>query len=238
MSCSFRRRLCRSVAPLASVLEIQWAPSRAVPWSSRSNHHSVDKGRSSANKCETTRWGTSMDCRVVHRTMPGRYLLDRMQRDRKPGPRLDPSLEDIRQKLRTIPAGVAPVRRPRFTPRRSVRPEASLSQERRRGRLHHRDARCPSQRARSPEAPTHSSTECAPGPPVRSRTCSTAASPRGHDDCSAELFDERDAVGMVTNEVYPFGRAASGGNDAAQTDRAIANDSRRFPGPTLAETGA
>ena len=54
----------------------------------------------------------------------------------------------------------------------------------------------------------------------------------------AELLTERDAVGMTSEEDNPFGSAASAGNDAAQTDRAIANDRRRFAWPDSGRNGS
>ena len=73
--------------------------------------------------------------------------------------------------------------------------------------------------------PTHSSTECAPRPPVSSlhafdRLVATLAD----DVRRPELARQRDAIRVTAEHDDLLGAEPAGGNHAAQTDRAVADD--------------
>jgi hypothetical protein len=85
--------------------------------------------------------------------------------------------------------------------------------------------------------PTHSTTEWAPRPLVSSRTRSIAASPRSLTT-SVELASEGNAIGVAAEQDDLLGTETTGGNDAAETHRAIANDGGNLAGRTSARNAA
>ena len=87
--------------------------------------------------------------------------------------------------------------------------------------------------------PTHSRTEWTPKPPVSSRTRSMASSPRSLTTSVApNSLRERDPVGVAAHDDDLLGPEALGGDDAAQADRAVADDGDACRRATRAATAA
>ncbi len=82
-------------------------------------------------------------------------------------------------------------------------------------------------------------TECAPNPPVSSRTRSTASSPRSLTTSVApNSFAMRDAIGVPAEDDHLLGAEPPGSEDAAEADRSVADAATLLPSLTFALTAA
>ena len=116
---------------------------------------------------------------LVHRAVAVRHAVE-VRRAVEDAAGLDPALEDVGQQLLDVrargrrAAGDGDV----VEERRAASSGSPRAAARRRGRPRRRGGRCRAPSSTDWSCPTHSSTECAPRPPVSSRTRSTASSPR------------------------------------------------------------
>ena len=139
---------------------------------------------------------------------------------------LDPAVEHVGQQLLDVGAhgrGAAGDRR--VLPERDAGRGRVVLRARRPDRPRRRGGRSPSAVSTAWPRPTHSSTECAPSPPVSSRTRSTRRlAALAHESVAPNSLAERDPIGVAAEQDDLFGAEALRRDDAAEADGAVADD--------------